>query len=89
MGWSVALIPGDSALMSHVFQAHEKKKAGHESDRRNKARTVISTPVRVHGLQGADREFGEVTTTLNLSPGGILIETSSVEHASLWGGIDS
>lgn len=80
MGRPLAWIPGDSALMSHVLHTNEKKKSGASSDRRNKARTVISTPVRVRGLQGSDREFGEVTTTLNLSPGGILIETSSVTY---------
>ena len=66
--------------MSHALHSHEKKKAGHASDRRKKARTVISTPVRVRGLLGPDRELAEVTTTLNLSPGGILIETSSVAY---------
>ena len=66
--------------MSHVLHAHEKKKAGQTSDRRNKTRTVISIPVRVRGVLGPDREFDEVTTTLNLSPGGILVETSSVAY---------
>jgi CheY-like chemotaxis protein len=40
-------------------------------------RSVISTPVRLRGVVGPDRKFDETTTTVNLSPAGLLIETSS------------
>jgi CheY-like chemotaxis protein len=54
--------------------AAEKNTRTHE--RRRKARTLISTPVRVRGLD-ADLGLDESTTTINLSSTGILIETTS------------
>ena len=59
----------------------EAKKKGHRGkERRNRVRDVISAPVRVRGIVGPDRSFGETTTTVNLSPTGILIETTSASY---------
>src|SRR5579864_3881606 len=57
--------------------AHDRRKAPRSTERRNRVREVISAPVRVCGVTGPDRKFEETTTTINLSPTGILIETSS------------
>src|SRR5579872_1276179 len=56
---------------------HDRRKAPRSTERRNRVREVISAPVRVRGVTGPDRKFEETTTTINLSPTGILIETSS------------
>jgi len=55
----------------------DRRKSARGKERRNKIREVISAPVRVRGMVGPDRKFDETTTTINLSPTGILIETSS------------
>ncbi|HWF39727.1 MAG TPA: response regulator [Candidatus Acidoferrales bacterium] len=55
----------------------DRRKSARGKERRNKNREVISAPVRVRGMVGPDRKFDETTTTINLSPTGILIETSS------------
>jgi CheY-like chemotaxis protein len=49
-------------------------------DRRKNARTLISAPVRVRGVEGSFRNFDETTTTINLAPDGILIETTSTAY---------
>jgi CheY-like chemotaxis protein len=46
-------------------------------ERRRQRRVLISTAVRVRNAAGADHEFSEPTTTVNLAPGGCLIETGS------------
>jgi CheY-like chemotaxis protein len=46
-------------------------------ERRRKSRLLISTPVRVRGVAAADQSSDESTTTINLSPTGILIETAN------------
>jgi CheY-like chemotaxis protein len=46
-------------------------------ERRQKSRTLISTPVRVRALEGCGPSLDEDTTTVNLSSTGILIESSS------------
>ena len=55
----------------------DRRKSARGNERRKKNREVISAPVRVRGMVGPDRKFDETTTTINLSPTGILIETSS------------
>lgn len=55
----------------------DRRKSPRGTERRNKNRELISAPVRVRGMVGPDRNFDETTTTINLSPTGILIETSS------------
>jgi len=55
----------------------DRRKSARGKERRDKVREVISAPVRVRGVIGPDRNFDETTTTINLSPTGILIETSS------------
>lgn len=66
--------------MSDVHHDHAVKKHHRGSDRRKKARTVISAPVRVCGVAGPDQDFDEITTTVNLSPAGILIETANAGY---------
>jgi CheY-like chemotaxis protein len=56
---------------------HDRRKAPRSTERRNRVREVISAPVRVRGVIGPDRKLDETTTTINLSPTGILIESSS------------
>jgi CheY-like chemotaxis protein len=56
---------------------HDRRKAQRSTERRNRVREVISAPVRIRGVVGPDRKFDETTTTINFSPTGILIETSS------------
>jgi hypothetical protein len=56
---------------------HDRRKAARSTERRNRVREVISAPVRIRGVVGPDRKFDETTTTINFSPTGILIETSS------------
>jgi CheY-like chemotaxis protein len=46
-------------------------------ERRHKGRLMISTPVRVRGVAATDQSWDESTTTINLSPTGILIETAN------------
>jgi CheY-like chemotaxis protein len=55
----------------------DRRKSARGNERRKKNREVISAPVRVRGMVGPDRKVDETTTTINLSPTGILIETSS------------
>lgn len=62
---------------SHSNHSHATKKHSRGGERRNREREIISTPVRVRGVVGPDRHFDETTTTVNLSPSGILIETTS------------
>jgi CheY-like chemotaxis protein len=57
--------------------SQDRRKAPRSTERRNELREVISAPVRVRGVTGPDRKFEETTTTINLSPTGILIATSS------------
>src|SRR5579864_7148244 len=57
--------------------AHDRRKAPRSTERRNRVREVISTPVRVCGVTGPARKLDQATTTTHLSPTGILIETSS------------
>ena len=63
--------------MSDHAHHSDRRKTPRSKERRNKVREVISAPVRVRGVVGPDRKFDETTTTINLSPTGILIETSS------------
>lgn len=63
--------------MSDHGHHSDRRKTPRSTERRNKVREVISAPVRVRGVVGPDRKFDETTTTINLSPTGILIETSS------------
>jgi two-component system, chemotaxis family, chemotaxis protein CheY len=46
-------------------------------ERRRKSRLQISTPVQIRNLASPDQNASEVTTTVNLSPTGILIETAN------------
>lgn len=66
--------------MPDVHHDHAVKKHHRGSDRRKKVRTVISAPVRVCAVVGPDRDFDEITTTVNLSPAGILIETANAGY---------
>jgi CheY-like chemotaxis protein len=71
----------NAADQRHHEGHHEAKKKGHRNkERRNRVRDVISAPVRVRGILGPDRNFVENTTTVNLSPTGILIETTSASY---------
>jgi CheY-like chemotaxis protein len=66
---------------NHHEGHHDGKKKGHRGkERRNRMRDVISAPVRLRGIVGPDRDFDETTTTVNLSPTGILIETTSSSY---------
>jgi CheY-like chemotaxis protein len=70
-----------AADQKHHEGHHEAKKKGHRGkERRNRVRAVISAPVRVRGILGPDRDFDETTTTVNLSPTGILLETTSASY---------
>ena len=63
-----------AADQKHHEGHHDGKKKGHRGkERRNRGRDVISAPVRVRGIVGPDRGFDEATTTVNLSPTGILM----------------
>jgi CheY-like chemotaxis protein len=66
--------------MSDVQHIHAVKKHHRVKDRRKKTRAIISAPVRVRGVVGPDRDFDEITTTVNLSPAGILIETANAGY---------
>ena len=63
--------------MPDLHHTNATKKSSRTKERRNRVRAVISTPVRVRGVVGPDRNFDETTTTINLSPTGILIESAS------------
>jgi CheY-like chemotaxis protein len=63
--------------MSDHAHHSDRRKTARSKERRNRVRELISAPVRVRGVVGPDRKFDETTTTINLSPTGILIETSS------------
>ena len=80
LGSSLAFMQRNPEFMSHAHHVDATKKAGRTRDRRNKARTVISVPVRVRGVISSDRHFDETTTTLNLSPAGILIDTAGAAY---------
>jgi CheY-like chemotaxis protein len=46
-------------------------------ERRRQRRVLISTAVRIRSAEGEQQSCDESTTTVNLSPGGFLIETAS------------
>lgn len=52
-------------------------KSARTQERRRQSRVLISTPVRIRSLGATDLSSEESTTTVNLSPTGILIETEN------------
>jgi len=63
--------------MGNHSKGNAAEKSTRTQERRRKSRTLVSTPVRVRGVEGSDRKLDESTTTVNLSSSGILIETNS------------
>src|SRR5271165_3189343 len=49
-------------------------------DRRRQRRVRISAPVRIRSVEGGDESSDEFTTTVNMSPGGLLIETVNPDY---------
>ena len=49
--------------------------SAYPQERRRQRRVRISTPVRIRNIEGGDESFDEFTTTVNLSPAGVMIET--------------
>jgi CheY-like chemotaxis protein len=63
--------------MGNHSKGNAAEKPTRTQERRRKSRTLVSTPVRVRGVEGSGRKLDESTTTVNLSSSGILIETNS------------
>jgi CheY-like chemotaxis protein len=63
--------------MGNHSKGNIAEKPTRTQERRRKSRTLVSTPVRVRGVEGSGRKLDESTTTVNLSSSGILIETNS------------
>jgi CheY-like chemotaxis protein len=63
--------------MGNHSKGNAAEKPARTQERRRKSRTLVSTPVRVRGVEGSGRKLDESTTTVNLSSSGILIETNS------------
>jgi CheY-like chemotaxis protein len=51
-----------------------------QPERRGKRRALISAPVRVRGINLTKESLDEITTTINVSRKGILLETTSLEY---------
>ncbi len=67
--------------MGNHSKGNAAEKPARTQERRRKSRTLVSTPVRVRGVEGSGRKLDESTTTVNLSSSGILIETNSATYA--------
>ena len=67
--------------MRNTATAALPNKAARKHERRQKSRTLISTPVRVRSLDDSEQSFEENTTTVNLSSTGILIESTSPAYS--------
>ncbi len=67
--------------MGNHSKGNAAEKPARTQERRRKSRTLVSTPVRVRGVEGSGRKLDESTTTVNLSSSGILIETNSAMYA--------
>jgi CheY-like chemotaxis protein len=65
-----------SEAQSHVTSETDTR----THERRRKTRVLISTPVRLRNRDGAEGALDDTTTTINLSPNGILITTADTAY---------
>ena len=63
--------------MSDARHHKATEKTARTEERRKKSRVLVSTPVRLRSLEDMEGSLEDVTTTVNLSPDGILIDTKN------------